>query len=54
MKGLLMAHKFLDMAQARWRWLNGAHLLPLVRAGIVFGDGVRQERKASKMKARAA
>ena len=49
-----MAYKLLDMAQARWRRLNGAHLLPLVRAGIVFVDGVQQEGKASKMKARAA
>ncbi len=38
-KGLLMAYKLLDMAQARWRRLNGAHLLPLVRAGIGFVDG---------------
>jgi len=42
-KGLLMAYKLLDMAQARWRRLNGAHLLPLVRAGIGFLDGVQQE-----------
>jgi hypothetical protein len=34
--GLLMAYKLLEMAQARWRRLDGAHLLPLVRAGIVF------------------
>src|SRR5262249_33759011 len=32
-KGLLMAYKLLAMAQTRWRRLNGAHLLPLVRAG---------------------
>jgi len=49
-----MAYKLLDMAQARWRRLDGPHLLPLVRAGIVFVDGVQQEGKASKMKARAA
>jgi putative transposase len=53
-KGLLMAYKLLDMAQARWRRLDGASLLPLARAGIVFVDGVQQEGKASKMKARAA
>ena len=34
-----MAYTLLDMAQARWRRLNGAHLLPLVRAGIGFMDG---------------
>ena len=44
-KGLLMAYKLLDMAQGRWRRLNGAHLLPLVRgAGVAFVDGVQQER----------
>jgi putative transposase len=53
-KGLLMAYKLLDMAQARWRRLNGAHLLLPVRAGIVFVDGVQQEGKANKPKARAA
>jgi putative transposase len=35
-KGLLMAYKLLDMAQARWRRLDGAQLLPLVQAGICF------------------
>ena len=53
-KGLLMAYKLLDMAQARWRRLDGAHLLPLVRAGIVFVDGVQQEGRANKPKAKAA
>ena len=38
-----MAYKLLDMAQRRWRRLNAAHLLPLVRAGVVFIDGVQQE-----------
>jgi hypothetical protein len=42
------------MAQARWRRLDGAHLLPLVRAGIDFVDGVQHEGKASKLKAKAA
>jgi putative transposase len=53
-KGLLMAYKLLDMAQARWRRLDGTHLLPLVRAGIAFVDGVQQEGKVSKPKAKAA
>lgn len=52
-KGLLMAHKLLDIAQARWRRLDGAHLLPLVRAGV-FVDGVQQASKRSKPRARAA
>ena len=38
-KGLMMAFKLLAMAQQRWRKLNGAHLLPLVRAGVEFEDG---------------
>jgi transposase-like protein len=42
-KGLLMAFKLLDMAQQRWRRLDGRHLLPLVRAGVKFVDGVRPE-----------
>jgi putative transposase len=53
-KGLLMAYKLLDMAQARWRRLDGAHLLPLVRAGIVFVDGVQYEGKARKARRNAA
>src|ERR1019366_9090996 len=43
-KGLLMAFKLLDMAQQRWRRLNGAHLLSLVRAGTKFIDGVQEDR----------
>ena len=53
-KGLLMAYKLLDMAQARWRCLDGAQLLPLVRAGIGFVDGVQQEGKANRTKPKAA
>jgi putative transposase len=43
-KGLLMAFKLLDMAQQRWRRLDGASLLPLLRAGAKFGDGLRLDR----------
>ena len=43
-KGLLMAFKLLDMTQQRWRRLDGAHLLPLVRAGVKFVDGVGEDR----------
>jgi len=53
-KGLLMPYELLDMAQGRWRRLDGAHLLPLVRAGIVFADGAQQEGKAGKARANAA
>ena len=51
-KGLLMAYKLLDMAQRRWRRLNGAHLLPLVRAGVSFVDGVPEERRQMKTETR--
>ena len=44
----------LDIAQARWRRLDDAHLLPLVRADILFVDGVQQEGKVSKTRARVA
>ena len=47
-KVLLMAYKLLEMAQRRWRRLNSAHLLPLVRAGVLFIDGVQQERETKK------
>jgi putative transposase len=43
-KGLLMAFKLLDMVQLRWRHLDGAQLLPLVRAGVKFADGVHVDR----------
>lgn len=43
-KGIAMAFKLLDMAQARWRKLNGFELLPLVRAGVKFVDGIQQKR----------
>jgi hypothetical protein len=49
-----MAYKLLEMAQVRWRRLDGAHLLPLVRAGIIFVDGIRQGGKATKPKSKAA
>ncbi len=42
-KALMMAYKLLAMAQERWRKVNGAELLPLVRAGVRFVDGVREK-----------
>jgi putative transposase len=53
-KALLMAFKLLDMSQARWRRINGADLLPLVREGAKFIDGIRQERGTQERKGRAA
>jgi transposase-like protein len=43
-RGCLMAFKLLTMAEERWRRLNGAELLPLVRAGVQFRDGEQLER----------
>lgn len=42
--GLAMAYRLLLLAEASWRRLNGHQLLPLVRAGVQFLDGVRVER----------
>ena len=44
-RGLVMAYKLLRMAEGRWRRLDAAHLLPLVRAGVEFIDGERVERE---------
>ena len=52
-KGLVMAFKLLDMAQARWRRITGAELLPLVRAGVTSVDGVQQERGEDMQKGAA-
>ncbi len=46
-KGLLMAFKLLLMSQERWRRINAAHLIPLVRAGVRFTDGVEVERRTA-------
>jgi len=42
--GLAMAFKLIESAQARWRAVNGAHLVALVRAGAPFHNGVLVER----------
>ncbi len=42
-KGLMMVFKLLDMAQQRWRRINAPKLLPLVRAGVKFIDGLQAE-----------
>jgi putative transposase len=56
MKALTMAFKLLAMAEERWRKVNGSELLPLVRAGVRFVDGVREKPKATagKVKENAA
>jgi putative transposase len=42
--GLAMAYRLLLLAERSWRRLDGQELLPLVRAGVSFRDGVRVER----------
>lgn len=42
--GLAMVFKLVESAQARWRAVNGAHLVPLVRAGALFERGQLVER----------
>jgi len=42
--GLAMAFKLIESAQDRWRAVNGAHLVALVRAGAAFHNGVLVER----------
>lgn len=44
-KALLMAFKLLEMAQLRWRRVNGASELPAVRAGATYVDGLLKERE---------
>ena len=44
LSGLLLAFRLPDMAHRRWRRLNGAHLLPLVRAGVRFVGGLPRAR----------
>ncbi len=53
-KGLTMAFKLLEMAQKRWRRLNGAALLPLVREGATFVNGIRVERKTNQQEEKTA
>ncbi|MFJ3769194.1 hypothetical protein ACIPQJ_27950 [Streptomyces sp. NPDC090082] len=36
--------KLVESAQARWRAISGAHLVPLVRAGAHFENGILVER----------
>jgi transposase-like protein len=42
--GIAMAFKLIEAAQARWRAVNGAHLVALVRAGATFTNGKLVER----------
>jgi len=42
---LAMVFKLVESAQTRWRAITGAHLVPLVRAGACFENGVLVERE---------
>jgi putative transposase len=44
-KALMMAFKLLAVAEERWRKVNGSELLPLVRAGVRFVDGLQEKRQ---------
>ncbi|HVZ30931.1 MAG TPA: transposase, partial [Polyangiaceae bacterium] len=44
--GLAMVFKLLLTAEQSWRKLNGAELVPLVRAGFKFIDDIRAERNS--------
>jgi putative transposase len=43
-----MIYKLLEAAEGRWRRINGAHLVPLVRAGAKFVNGELVERSEEK------
>lgn len=45
---LAMVFKFVESAQACWRAITGAHLVPLVRAGAQFENGVLGERQRAE------
>jgi putative transposase len=42
--GLAMVFKLIEAAEDRWRYINGPHLVALVRAGAKFEKGVLVER----------
>ena len=52
--GLAMAYRLLLLAERSWRRLDGHELLPLVRAGVTFKDGVRVERDDGQVAVLAA
>jgi transposase-like protein len=52
--GLVMAFKLLQAAQGHWRKIDSPALVPLVRAGVVFTDGLRVERQPSRRTKKAA
>jgi hypothetical protein len=51
--GLVMAFKLLEVAQGHWRCIDAAELVPLVRAGVGFKDGIQVEPQQTRKKAAA-
>jgi putative transposase len=51
--GIAMAFKLIEAAQARWRAVNGPHLVALVRAGATFTNGKLVEREQAAAQAMA-
>jgi transposase-like protein len=51
--GIAMAFKLIEAAQDRWRAVNGAHLVALVRAGARFTNGKLVERTTTPGRAQA-
>jgi hypothetical protein len=48
-----MAFKLLQVAEGHWRRIDAAELLPLVRAGVCFEDGMQSEPQKKRKKAAA-
>jgi hypothetical protein len=46
-----MAFKLLQVAEGHWRRLDAAELVPLVRAGVCFEDGIQVEPQKTRKKA---
>lgn len=51
--GLVMAFKLLLVAEGHWRRIDAAELVPLVRAGVRFEDGIQSEPQKTRKKAAA-
>lgn len=47
-KAITMTFKLLEMAEARWRRLNGHELLPLVAHGVKYQDGIQVGNKEER------
>ena len=46
-EGPSTAFDLLAMSEARWRRVIGAHFIPLVRAGVQFGDDIQAKRRST-------